>query len=145
MEDALDRSEVLGRRFRHCAGRSLMILRNYLGRSKSVGRQARSSRLLIAAVRRISEDFPILKETKREILEDLMDIEHAEEVIQQIEDKKIEIEEITTEIPTPFAFNLIAQGYSDIIKMSDRQEFLKKMHEMILLKLSLQEKRKSTS
>ena len=32
---AIDKTEILVRRFRHCAGRSLMILRDYKGRTKS--------------------------------------------------------------------------------------------------------------
>ncbi|PIN72960.1 ATP-dependent helicase, partial [Candidatus Woesearchaeota archaeon CG10_big_fil_rev_8_21_14_0_10_45_5] len=33
---AIDRTEILSRRFRHCAARALMILRNYKGRSQRV-------------------------------------------------------------------------------------------------------------
>ncbi|HLC66651.1 MAG TPA: ATP-dependent helicase, partial [Candidatus Nanoarchaeia archaeon] len=73
MEYAIEQTEVLKRRFRHCAGRALMILRNYRGQTKTVGRQQVSSMILLSAVRRISKDFCILKEAKREVLEDLMD------------------------------------------------------------------------
>ena len=58
-----------------------MILRHYKGREKSVGKQQVSSMLLINAVKRISNDFPILKEARREVMEDLMDIEHAKWVM----------------------------------------------------------------
>ena len=37
LEEAISKTEVLKRRFRHCAARSLMILRNYKGRSKVLG------------------------------------------------------------------------------------------------------------
>ena len=140
MKHALDKTEVLGRRFRHCAARSLMILRNYRGRGKSVSRQQLNSRLLISAVRRISNDFIILREARREVLEDLMDIEKAEKVLKDIEDKKIEVKEIFTEIPSPFAFNLISMGYADIMKMEDKQAFLKNMHNQVLAKISLKKK-----
>jgi ATP-dependent helicase Lhr and Lhr-like helicase len=90
---AIDKSEILKRRFRHCAGRSLMILRNYKGQRKRVGRQQVSSMILMSAVRRISNDFFLLRETRREILEDLMDIESALEVLTQIKDGTIKIEE----------------------------------------------------
>ncbi|GIU69669.1 MAG: ATP-dependent helicase [Candidatus Woesearchaeota archaeon] len=136
-ELSLDKTEVLGRRFRHCATRSLMILRTYMGKRKSAGRQQVSSRLLINSVKRISEDFPILKEAKREVLEDLMDIKNAEIVIQQIESGRIKVEEYNTDMPSPFAFNLITMGYSDIMKMEDKMQFLKKMHDMVKAKISL--------
>jgi len=41
-------------------------------------------------------------------------------------------------IPSPFSFNLILESYSDILKMEDRHEFLKRMHNMIKAKISLQ-------
>jgi len=129
---ALDKSEVLNRRFRHCASRSLMILRTYKGESKSVGKQQMNSRLLLAAVKRISEDFPVLKETRREVLEDLMDLTDAKQVIHDIEEGKLKIEEITSTLPSPFAFNIVLQGYTDILKIEERKEFLKRMHELIL-------------
>ena len=137
-EQSLERSEVLARRFRHCAARALMILRNYKGRKKSVGKQQLSSRLLLNSVRELDADFVILKEARREVLEDLMDVQHAEEVIKRIERGEIMLKEISTSIPTPFTFNLILTGYADILKMQDRQAFLRKMHELVLAKISLQ-------
>ena len=119
-----------------------MILRSYMGRKKTVGRQQRNSTLLLSSVKKISRDFPILKEARREVLEDLMDIKHAEMVLKKIEKGDIDITEIFTEIPSPFAFNLISMGYADIMKMEDKQEFLKRMHTMVLAKISLQKGKK---
>ncbi|MGV8087042.1 MAG: ATP-dependent helicase [Candidatus Woesearchaeota archaeon] len=136
---SLDKTEVLARRFRHCATRSLMILRTYMGKRKSVGKQQVSSRLLINSARRISEDFPILKEARREILEDLMDIKSAEKVIESIEHKRITIKELYTDIPSPFAFNIITMGYTDIMKVEDKMAFLRRMHDMVKAKISLKE------
>jgi ATP-dependent helicase Lhr and Lhr-like helicase len=141
MKQALDQSEVLSRRFRHCAARSLMILRSYKGRVKSVSRQQLNSRLLISAVKRIDNDFIILREARREVLEDLMDISNAKLVLEQIRDEKIKITETFGDIPSPFALNLISQGYSDIMKMEDKQAFLLRMHEYVLAKISLKGKK----
>jgi len=143
MQYALDRTEVLQRRFRHCAARALMILRSYYGRKKSVGRQQMSSRLLISAVRKISESFIILNEARREVLEDLMDIKHTREVLQGIENGSIHLKEIYTDLPSPFAFNIIAMGYSDIMKMEDKHLFLQRMHDMVLAKISLKKARQT--
>lgn len=134
---AIEKSEVYKRRFRHCATRSLMILRNYKGQRKGVGRQQVSSMILMSALKRISNDFIILKEARREVLEDLMDLKNTEKIIKDIEDKKISIVTINTQIPTPFAFNLVAQGYSDIMRIDDKIEFLKRMHNQVLAKISL--------
>ena len=95
--------------------------------------------ILINAVRRINPDFCILKEARREVLEDLMDIENTILVLKNIEEKKIKIDEISTDVPSPFAFNLIVQGYTDILKMDDRLDFVRKMHQMVMAKIALKE------
>ncbi len=143
MKVAIKKSEVLKRRFRHCAMRSLMILRNYKGRRKNVGKQQVSSKILLSAVRRIDQDFPILKEARREVLQDLMDIKRAKKVLEKIEQKELKIIHDHTKIPSPFAFNLVTQGRADILKMEDRMEFLKRMHQMVLAKISLKQGKRS--
>jgi len=142
LNTAIDNSEVFKRRFRHCAARALMILRNYKGRQKRVGRQQVSSMILMNALKRISPDFSILKEARREVLEDLMDIEHTKEVIKEIEAGKIKVVEITTNIPSPFAFRTAFQGFMDVMKMEDRIEFLKRMHQMVMAKIGLEKGKK---
>lgn len=132
---SLEKSEVLKRRFRHCATRALMILRNYRGNNKSVGRQAVSSMILMNAVKGISNEFFIIRESKREVLEDLMDINNAKLIIELIEKGEIKVKEVSTNIPSPFAFNLILQGYVDIIRIEERLEFLKRMHDKIMAKI----------
>jgi len=137
MEYAIENSEIFKRRFRHCATRAMMILRNYRGVQKRVGRQQVSSQILLSALKQIDPNFVILKEAKREVLEDLMDIENTRLILEKIEKKSIKIEETHTDIPSPFSFNLVMQGYTDILKMEDRIEFLKRMHNNVLAKISL--------
>ncbi|MBI2660036.1 ATP-dependent helicase [Candidatus Woesearchaeota archaeon] len=135
MDMALEHTEVLRRRFRHCATRAMMILRNYMGHQKRVGRQQVSSMILMNAVKRIDPNFCILKEARREVLEDLMDIENASKVIEGIEQKKILVKESHNSLPSPFAFNLVLQGFTDIMKIEDRLEFMKRMHEQVMAKI----------
>ena len=135
MEFALEKTEVLKRRFRHCASRGMMILRNYMGRRKSVGKQQVSSMILLKSVERISRDFPMLKEARREVLEDLMDINNAKKIINEISENKIKVVETYKDFPSPFAFHLVMQGYSDIFKIEDKVEFLKRMHLKVLDKI----------
>ncbi len=134
--NAIENSEVLKRRFRHCATRALMILRSYKGKTKRVGRQQVSSMILMAAVKRISNDFAILKEARREVLEDLMDIDNATKILKNIEERKIKVKEINTKIPSPFAFNILMQGRMDMLRMEDRVEFLRKMHALVLQEIN---------
>jgi len=143
-EQAIEKSEALKRRFRHCASRSLMILRNYMGRSKQAGRMQVGSTILFQAVKRISNTFPILKEARREVLEDVMDFEHTLQIIQAVNDNKIEVKEVNTATPSPFAFDLIAAGYSDVIRIEDKHEFLRRMHQQVLATIALKDGKKKT-
>ena len=135
MKAAIEKTEVLKRRFRHCATRAFMILRSYMGHQKRVGRQQVSSMILMNAVKRIDPDFSILKEARREVLEDLMDIENARLILEKIEKKEIKVKQINVALPSPFAFNLYSQGYTDVLKIEDRVEFIKRMHQMVLAKI----------
>ena len=142
LENAIEKSEVLSRRFRHCAGRSLMILRSYMGKNKNAGRMQVGSKILFNAVKKISNDFPILKEARREVLEDLMDYPHAQNVIDEIIAGRTVMVEVPTDVPSPFAFGLIAGGYSDAIKIEGKQESLKRMHEMVMARIALKDGKK---
>jgi ATP-dependent helicase Lhr and Lhr-like helicase len=128
LTEAIGYTDVLARRFRHCASRALMILRSYKGRQKTVGKQQMRSHFLLAAIKKISAEFPILKEAKREVLEDLMDLKNTQKVLDWIEKGQIQIVYRETKIPSPFAMNLFAQGHMDLIKIEARQDFLKRMH-----------------
>ena len=141
LEHATASSEVLSRRFRHCAARSLMILRSYRGERKSAGKQQVSSMRLLKTVREMSEDFPILREARREVLEDMMDIDSATQVVEGIASGRIEIREVNSGIPSPFAFELALQGRSDLIRIEDRQAFLERMHNEVLASIALKEHR----
>ncbi|MBN2454590.1 ATP-dependent helicase [Candidatus Woesearchaeota archaeon] len=132
MNAAIDRTEILRRRFRHCAARALMILRLYKGKTKRVGRQQVSSMLLLNAVKRISNDFSILKEARREVLEDLMDIENMKLVLREVEKGRTKVREVSTKTPSPFAFNMIIQAHTDVLRIEDKIEFLRRMHKRVL-------------
>lgn len=133
---AIDKTETLASRFRHCAGRSLMILRRYKGQEKSVGRQQVKGKILLKFVKDLDDNFSILQEARREVIEDYMDVKNAQRVLSWIESKQMEIKQFNTKIPSPFAFNLVAQGYLDVLKYEERIEFIKRMHQAIVKEIS---------
>lgn len=135
LTQSLNKTETLASRFRHCAGRSLMTLRNYKGKSKSVGRQQVRGKILLKHVEEMNDNFPILLEAKRESLEDYMDVDNALKVINWIYSGEMKIKIINTVIPSPFAFNLISQSYFDVLNQNDRAEFSKRMHKAIIDKI----------
>lgn len=125
-------SEILKRRFRHCATRALMILRNYKGRTKTVGRQYMASHLLYHAVLGISENFPMLEEARREILNELMDLETAKKVVEKLKDGTIKYEILQQEIPSSFAFNIYTMGRSDTVRIESKLDFIKRLHQKMM-------------
>ncbi|PSH00697.1 MAG: hypothetical protein BRC30_02190 [Nanohaloarchaea archaeon SW_7_46_7] len=133
LRDAVRKTELMKRRFRHVGGRSLMILRNYQGSSKTVGQQQMKGHFLLSTIRNeYGEDFPMIKETYREIMEDAMDIQHAKDVIQGLEAGEISYSISNTSIPSPFSHNLLLQGNTDVVKMEDKKERLQKLHQQVM-------------
>jgi len=135
LKRAIRNTELFRRRFQHVATRSFMILRKYKGHEISLSKQQfRASKILDL----ISgwEDFPIIKETYREILEDVFDVENAKKVLQWIEEGKTTFDFLPAmEIPSPFAHGTILVGISDIVMMEDRQALLKELHQKVLEKI----------
>jgi ATP-dependent Lhr-like helicase len=135
LKDALADTEILRRRFRHCATRGLMILKNYKGHRRSVGSQQMKAAILQHAVEAMGSSFPILKEAYREVMEDAMDVEGAQQVLEEIRRGEIEIVGRISPHPSPFAFHIVMQGRSDLIKYEDRQTFLQRMYRELLAQL----------
>ena len=107
---AVKDSELFKQRFRHTAARSFMILRNYKGREVSVNRQQIRSQYLLDYL--ISaEGVPVIEETFREILEDVMDIQNAKVILEQLERGEMALSFIPySGTPSPFAATLVWPG-----------------------------------
>ncbi|WP_406697146.1 DEAD/DEAH box helicase [Singulisphaera sp. Ch08] len=75
--EGLDRGELPARRFRHVAATALMVLRNPEGGRRRVGGLLWVSNRLYPMVKALCPDHPLLRETRREILEDLLDVPRA--------------------------------------------------------------------
>jgi len=132
---AVKDSELFKQRFRHTASRSFMILRNYKGREVSVGRQQVRSQYLLEALSNL-EGVPVIDETYREIMEDVMDIKNAQLVLGSIESGEVKVRPMEyTSTPSPFAHNAILTGISDMVLMEDRGALLRELHRRVLSKV----------
>lgn len=132
---AVKDSELFKQRFRHTASRSFMILRNYKGREVSVGRQQVRSQYLLEALGNL-EGVPVIDETYREIMEDVMDIKNAQHVLGSIETGDVKVRPMEyTSTPSPFAHNAILTGISDMVLMEDRGALLRELHRRVLSKV----------
>ena len=136
LRNSLLKTEMLRRRFRHVAVRSFMILRNYLGREKSVWRQQlNADTLLRLLLKEFGYEFPVIRETFREIMEDAMDIKNAIDYLSKV-GKEIEVEITRIPYPSPFGLNLYIMGEEDVVLMEDRRKVLRELHEKILQVIS---------
>jgi ATP-dependent Lhr-like helicase len=109
-----------------------MILRNYKGYEIKVGKQQFNAERLLKVCEKF-ENFPVIEETYREILEDFMDIKHAKEVLKKVEKGEIKYEFLPeSSVPSLFAHNLIVLGESDVVLMEDRKKLLLKLHKEVM-------------
>ncbi len=132
LRKAIKDSEIFKQRFRHTASRAFMILRNYKGREVSVNRQQVRSGYLLDYLGNL-ENVPVIEETYREILEDVMDVANARAVLQSIEEGRVKVRTVEySQTPSPFAHGIILAGISDIVLMEDRSALLKELHRKVL-------------
>jgi len=129
------RTELMRRRFRHVAARSFLVLRNYKGYKISVNKQHMNAQTLLRVCEEISDDFPAISETYREILMDVMDLEGAEKVLAWLREGELKLDTIRTSSPSPFSHNLILTGDADVILMKDRRRRLIELHEAVMRKI----------
>jgi len=135
LRSAVRDSELFQQRFRHTATRAFMVLRNYKGRELSVARQQLRSSRLLDALHELA-DFPVMVETYDEVLREVMDIEHAKDVLSSIELHERTVEYVPfSGVPSPFAHNVILVGVSDIVLMEDRSMLLRELHRKVLARV----------
>jgi ATP-dependent Lhr-like helicase len=128
-------TELVRRRFRHCATRALMVLRNYKGHEITVARQQTNSQILFKLCEEI-EGFPVVEEAYREVLEDLMDVKTAEEVLGDVAaGRRRFIIAPTSDLPSPFTHDLILLGYSDIVLMEDKKALLEALYDSVMKRI----------
>ncbi len=138
LKQNIRRTELMKRRFRHCAARSFLVLRNYKGYKISVSRQQLSSQTLLNICEEIDSNFPVVQETYREILQDTMDLNKAEDIIKLMRKGKLDYEIINTAVPSPFAHNLIVLGEADIMLMEDRKRRLLELYNAVIKKAGIE-------
>ncbi len=132
LRGAIKNTELFKQRFRHCATRSFMILRSYKGKEVSIGRQQLRSQRVLDWFHEIA-DFPVVKETYNEILNEVMDLTHAKEIAKKIESGDMAVKKSDfSDLPSPFAHNVVLLGISDIVLMEDRSALLRELHRKVL-------------
>jgi ATP-dependent Lhr-like helicase len=123
---AVARSDLWGRRFRQVASIGLMLVKNYMGRSKFVGGMQHNARRIWQVLERERPDFPLVRETYRTVLEDDLDIETASAWLERA-GGRITLRDLPT--PPPFMFRLLAAGTTDSMLLEERDAFLRRLWE----------------
>ncbi|MCL4345726.1 MAG: ATP-dependent helicase [Candidatus Thermoplasmatota archaeon] len=122
---------VFKERFRQCATRSLMVLRRYKGHEVSVVMQQLRSDKVLRALENIP-NFPVVTETYREIMNDMMDVPSALAYVSGVIDKdSMHIREYSNE-SSPFSLSLVLAGVSDVVLMEDRAKLLRELQSRIV-------------
>jgi ATP-dependent Lhr-like helicase len=128
---SLDGTDLLQRYFRINATRALMILKRYKGYEKSASEQQVSSEMLLSFAADL-EDFAVIDETYREILEDKLNVAGIESVLRDIRAGEVGIESTRVESPSPKAFGLATLMASDVVLAEDESEVLQEFHRRVL-------------
>ena len=127
--EGIDRGELPARRFRHVAATALMVLRNpEPGRRVRVGGLNWVSTRLYPMIKSACPDHPLLRETRREVLEDVLDVPAATRWL-------------TTQPPirfrnlpelSPFAAAWIEPGGPDLLRFEPPAEALRRLHSRLV-------------
>ncbi len=99
-------SALFGARFRENAGRALLIPRAYPGRRTPLWQQRLKSQNLLEVAKRYA-DFPIILETYRECLRDVLDVPGLQELLRALHTREISLVEVETPTASPFASSLL--------------------------------------
>ncbi len=99
-------SALFGARFRENAGRALLIPRAYPGRRTPLWQQRLKAQGLLQVARRYP-DFPIVLETYRECLRDVLDLPGLQELLRGLQAREVSLVEVETQHASPFAGSLL--------------------------------------
>lgn len=128
IDDIIIDSPVVSSRFRHCAVRSFLILREYAGKRVPVWLQNLRATELLEEFKR-DKTFPVVKEALRESVEEAFDLPHLLEVLQKIEKNEIAVTFCETRIPSPFIHQLLLVGqFGDFGRISNEERKLRLIH-----------------
>ncbi|HYI96658.1 MAG TPA: DEAD/DEAH box helicase, partial [Bryobacteraceae bacterium] len=114
----LGSTSLFAAKFREAAGRALMLPKRRPGVRAPLWQQRKRAADLLAVASRYSS-FPILLETYRECLRELLDLGSAAEVLKKIERGAIKVSTITSVKPSPFASALLFSYIANYIYEGD--------------------------
>jgi ATP-dependent Lhr-like helicase len=105
LEAILPLTPVFSMTFRYNAARALMMGMKNQGRQPLWLQRLKSTEMLDSLISQ-EQDHPLIRETRRECLEDLWDIEGVLSILNGIQSGVIAVREVYTEVPSPMSLPL---------------------------------------
>ena len=102
----LSGSALFGARFRENAARALLIPRAYPGKRTPLWQQRLKSQTLLEVAKQYG-DFPVILETYRECLRDILDLPGLQELLRALHRRELSVVEVETPTASPFASSLL--------------------------------------
>ena len=102
----LSASALYGARFRENAARALLLPRAYPGKRTPLWQQRLKAQSLLEVAKRYGQ-FPIVLETYRECLRDVLDLPGLEELLRGLHTRELSLVEVETQRASPFASSLL--------------------------------------
>jgi ATP-dependent Lhr-like helicase len=102
----LGSSALFGARFRENAARALLLPRAYPGKRTPLWQQRLKAQSLLAVAKDFPR-FPIVLETYRECLRDVLDLPGLESLLRDLSTRRISLVEVETPTASPFASSLL--------------------------------------
>lgn len=102
----LGASALFGSRFRENSARALLLPRAYPGRRTPLWQQRLKAQSLLEVAKRHPQ-FPIILETYRECLQDVLDVPGLTEVLRRLRTRELGLVEVETDRASPMASSLL--------------------------------------
>jgi ATP-dependent helicase Lhr and Lhr-like helicase len=102
----LSSSALFGARFRENAARALLLPRAYPGKRTPLWQQRLKAQSLLEVAKRYGQ-FPIILETYRECLQDVLDLPGLEQLLRGLHTRELSLVEVETQRASPFASSLL--------------------------------------
>ncbi|OEJ94111.1 ATP-dependent helicase [Streptomyces thermolilacinus] len=99
-------SALFASRFRECAARALLLPKRNPGKRTPLWQQRQRAAQLLQVASEFGS-FPIVLEAVRECLQDVFDVPGLQELMGDIEARRVRLVEVTTPEPSPFARSLL--------------------------------------
>jgi ATP-dependent Lhr-like helicase len=126
--EGLDRGDLLARRFRHVAATALMVLRRPETGRRRVGGLLWVSSRLYPLVQAACPGHPLLRETRREVLDELLDVPSALAWLATGPAVRLRV----LAAPSPFAVAWIDPAGAELLRYDPPGEALKRLHARLM-------------